>query len=216
MFKKGRKNEDEFPEKIEEFRSVRVYSNINGKEERYGYDYHRTPDGKEEYKEIGNIPDEFGTDIAERMRNLEKRFSVEIPIFDNTESLFNRMLSGFGSLFTHHPALAKPEITAPYEADETVSSKLQYDVQVDPKTNIAHIIIELPGFSKKDIKLRLTNKGLYLKAHNNRKDVEATIPLKNLSIRAETMKATMKNGILEVTAELNRNQPDEGKEIPIN
>jgi len=216
MFKKDKEKKDEFPGVFEEFRSVRVYSNINGKEERYGYEYRRTPDGKEEYREIGKIPEDFGNDIMERMENLERAFSIDIPILGAHDSIFNRMLSSFGNFFTPHPALATPELKPMTEQEETKDNNLQYDIQVDPKTKTAHIIIELPGFTKKDVKLKFTNKGLYLKAQNKRKGIEATIPLKDLDVIPETMKATMNNGILEVSAKVNEDNADEGKEIPVN
>ena len=52
--KEKSKDIDEFPKGFsEEFRSVRFYSNINGVEKEYGYDYNRDKEGKEEYREIG-------------------------------------------------------------------------------------------------------------------------------------------------------------------
>ena len=75
MNKKDKKDIDEFLKRIgEEFRTVRFYSNINGVEKEYGYDYKRDSEGEEEYREIGEIPDEFGKEFINRIHSLDKSF----------------------------------------------------------------------------------------------------------------------------------------------
>ena len=64
MKEKKEREKNEFPEGInEEFRSVRFYSNVDGVEKEYGYDYKRDAEGKEEYSELGEIPDEYGKEF---------------------------------------------------------------------------------------------------------------------------------------------------------
>ncbi|MCK5141425.1 MAG: hypothetical protein KAQ70_04465, partial [Candidatus Heimdallarchaeota archaeon] len=55
------KDRDIFRKKFnDEFRKVRFYTNINGVKKEYGYDYNRDSEGNENYREIGEIPEEFG------------------------------------------------------------------------------------------------------------------------------------------------------------
>ena len=92
---KENKEKDEFSEGFrEEFRTVRFYTNINGVEKEYGYDYKRDAKGEEEYSEIGEIPKELGEEFYNRIHNLERSFNGDKSFF--TQS-FERLLDIFPS-----------------------------------------------------------------------------------------------------------------------
>lgn len=208
----GKKDKDKMG--FEEFRSVRVYSNINGKENRFGYEYHRKPDGSEEYREIGKIPEEFGKDFVERMSSFERMLRSQFT-FDPFKSLMQMsdllpMLEGFTD------ETFKPQLLSTEPSNEHSSSKdaVDYELQLNKDNNTLIGIIELPGFERKDIKLRYRNNNLHITGSNKRRDIDITIPLDH-KIDPNSIEATLKNGILEVTMKVIKNNDDDEKEIPI-
>ncbi len=217
MFRRKKDNNDEdFPFNSKQFRSVRFYTNINGEEKQYGYDYTRDEDGKEEYKEIGD-PQSFDLqgEIRDRIMNFDKQFNDSsftnpfekiVQAFPNMNELFG-MLQGSRDV----PVLEHPK----KETSGIEQSDVPYDIQIDENNKEMFVIVELPGFKKKDLQLTLNTKGLRIKGSNMKKDVDTLIPL-NYNIDKEKVKATMKHGILEVKIQYKGKISDNGSEIPIN
>ncbi|MHA1685322.1 MAG: Hsp20 family protein [Candidatus Heimdallarchaeaceae archaeon] len=199
---------------FEEFRSVRVYSNINGKEKRFGYEYHRKPDGSEEYREIGKIPEEFGKDFVERMSSFERMLRSQFT-FDPFKSLMS-MSEIFPALEDFIDEPIRPQL-APINASNetnTHNDSVDYELQLNKENNTLIGIIEVPGFERKDIKLRYRNNNLHITGKNKRRELDITIPLDH-KIDPDTIEATLKNGILEVTMKIIAENDDDEKEIPI-
>ena len=205
----------------EEFRTVRFYSNIDGIEKEYGYDYNRDANGKENYREIGEIPEEFGKDFVDRILNLEKSFEWDNGFFSrsmerltNIFPSFERMFGEFGS-----PRLTsgKERERIPIEQESSGKYQVAYDMQVDKENSQMYLIVELPGFSKDQVKLKLIKNQLYLVAENDKKNIDTKIPIEYLVNKEEKIKATMKHGILEVKLKLlEKSNGEEAEDIPIN
>jgi HSP20 family molecular chaperone IbpA len=221
MNDKDKEDIDEFRKKFnKEFRSVRFYSNIDGVGKEYGYDYSRDSDGKEEYCEIGEIPEDFGKDFIDRLSNLDRSFDWNNGFFSKTlERLseifpsFNRMFGGF-----EEPKLLTGEVEQPTLAEEPVqqSYDVAYDLQVDKDNNELYLIIELPGFAKEHVSLKLKKNGLLLAADNGKRQLETRIPIENAIDRDQKISASMKHGILEVKLQLLDTENGDETNIPIN
>lgn len=211
MIKKWNKDKNE-NKGFEEFRSVRIYSNINGKENRYGYDYRRKPDGTEEYKEIGKIPEDFGKDFIERMTNFDKLFETHFS-FDPFKAL-KEMAETFPSL-TGFDARARLmlEGDTDTETSHSTDSNINYDFQYNKDTKTLIGVFEVPGYERKDIKLGYRNGALHIKGDNQRRTFDVMVPLE-YNIDPNSIKATLRNGILEVTMKVIDKDTDE-REIPI-
>ena len=219
MNKKDKKDKDEFSKDFsEEFRSVRFYSNINGVEKEYGYDYNRDKDGKEEYKEIGEIPDKYGKGFIDRISNLEKSFNWNDDIFNQSLKRFTDIFPSFSRLMgeIRTPSLISGEEKITEQKPEKQDYEVAYDLQVDKENNELYLIVELPGFSKEDVKLKLVKQKLHLIADNKKKQVETKIPIPHVIDENEQISASMKNGILEVKLKLLESKNGDGTEIPIN
>ncbi|MHA1304514.1 MAG: hypothetical protein ACTSPI_12525 [Candidatus Heimdallarchaeaceae archaeon] len=183
MFRKNKDRENGDPE-IREFRSVRIYSNFNGEERNYGYDYSRDKDGKEVYKEYGD-PSAFELegDIEQRIRSFERLF--DDSIFSFTTSTFSRILPSIDQFFGNNwfdfpfPQLTTGNTPQPNRLEEeaTANDHVSYDFQVEGDK--LFVIVELPGFSKKDVKIRLNKNNLHLDAENEKKQLKTIIPIEH-------------------------------------
>lgn len=220
MKKKKNIDSDGSPEGFyEESRSVRFYSNLNGGENEYGYDYKRSADGKEEFTEKGDIPADFGNDFNERVNNLDRQFSEFGNIFSKSISsvtgLFPSFAEFMGNMDLPRLFIGKEPILKPRSEDSSISD-IPYDIQLDDNKNELYVLVELPGFSREDVKIKLTKKGLYLTGANSSKQIETTIPLDNEIDTTRKISASLRNGILEVKLKLLDSQQDKGFNIPIN
>ena len=160
MKKKKNIDSDGSPEGFyEESRSVRFYSNLNGGENEYGYDYKRSADGKEEFTEIGDIPADFGNDLIERVNNFDRQFSEFGNIFaksiNSVTDLFPSFAKFMGNADLPRLLIGKEPILKPTREEPSVSD-IPYDIQRDDNKNELYVLVELPGFSKEDRKIKLT------------------------------------------------------------
>ena len=218
MNKKDKKDKIEFPKGFnEEFRTVRFYSNIDGVEKEYGYDYSRDKDGKEEYREIGEIPEKYGKEFFDRINNLDRSFSWDDDIFSRSVKRFADIFPSFSQLFgeTARPSLMKgpePVVEKPKEEQEY---QVAYDLQVDKNNSELYLIIELPGFSKEDVKIKLVKQKLHILADNKKKQIDTKIPIPHAIDTTEKISASMNHGILEVKLKLLESENGDGTEIPI-
>lgn len=220
MTKKKNIDRDGSPEGFhEEFKSVRFYSNLNGGENEYGYDYKRSADGKEEFTEIGDIPADFSNDFIERVNNFDRQFNEFGNIFaksiNSVTDLFPSFAKFMGNVDLPHLSIGKEPILNP-TSEEPSASDIPYDIQLDENKNELYVLVELPGFSKEDVKIKLTKKGLYLTGTNSSKQIETTIPLDNEIDTTRKISASLRNGVLEVKMKLLNSQHKEGFDISIN
>jgi len=220
MNKKDKKDNDVFPKGFnEEFRSVRFYSNINGVEKEYGYDYNRDNEGKEEYREIGEIPEEYGREFFDRISNLEKSFNWNEDIFSRSLKRFSDIFPSLGRLMGEtaqpRPSMMTGEHPIEQNKPDTQEYQVAYDLQVDKDANELYLIVELPGFSKEDVNLKLVKQKLHLLADNQKKQIETKIPIPHMIDLDSKIDASMKHGILEVKLKILKNGNGEGTNIPI-
>ena len=219
--KNNKKDIDEFLKDLnEEFRSVRFYSNIDGLEKEYGYDYKRDSEGKEEYREIGEIPEEFGKSFFDRINKLERTFDWDNDFFSKS---FKRFSNIFPSLDRIFGEVGKPKLLsgAQETRDEVIPEPSQdyevaYDLQVDKENNELYLIVELPGFAKDHVNLKLVKNGLLLAANNGKREIDTKIPISQVIDRDENISATMRHGILEVKLKLLDVENGDETDIPIN
>ncbi|MHA1203491.1 MAG: Hsp20 family protein [Candidatus Heimdallarchaeaceae archaeon] len=211
---------DERNPNFREFRSVRYYTNINGKENTYGYDYTLDENGKKIYKEYGD-PSMFNLseDIEERIKEFENMFSNELRVdrFGLLDSIFPKLSNMFEEHFSSLglPMASEPRSIEPLESDESSDNQeLSYDFQKEGDK--LYLIVELPGFGKEDLKLKLKDNKLYLVAKNNKKEISTVIDLKYKVNKKSKIDATMQNGILELQFELDKDEKnDDGLDITI-
>ncbi len=221
MNKKEKKDKDEIRKGFnEEFRSVRFYSNIDGVGKEYGYDYKRDSDGKEEYRELGEIPEEFGKEFIDRIQNLDRSFNWNNDFVSKSLERFSEIFPSFDRLFGgfDRPSLMAGredpvEILQP-EAKE--GYEVAYDLQVNKENNELYLIVELPGFAKEHVDLKLLRQDLQLIADNSKKQIDTKIPIKYAINKDEKISATMKHGILEVKLKLLDSTNGEETDISIN
>lgn len=219
MNKKDKNEEDEFPKGFsEEFRSVRFYSNFNGVEKEYGYDFNRDKEGKEEYREIGDIPEDYGKEFFDRIGNLEKSFNWNEDAFRQSLKRFASIFPSLGQLIgeVSQPVLISGDHKVTEKQTEKQDYETAYDLQVDKENNELYLIVEMPGFSKEDVELKLVKQQLFLSADNSKKQIDTKIPIPYRIDQDKEISASMKHGILEVKLKLLESENGNETDIPIN
>ncbi len=215
------KDRDIFRKKFNnEFRRVRFYTNINGVKREYGYDYNRDPEGKENYHEIGEIPEEFGAEYIERILNLSKSFDWDNNLFSRSFERFAELIPSLEKMFRVEMS---PQLTSGVEKKTRISNQetkkpnqVAYDLQVDKEKNQLYLIVELPGFTKEQVKMKLVKNHLELIAENGKKQIDTKIPIEQEIDRKQKIEATMRNGILEVKLKTVSEVNGDEKNISIN
>ncbi len=221
MNDKNEKDKDIFRKSFnEEFRKVRFFTNFNGTKKEYGYDYNRDSEGKENYREIGEIPEEFGTEYIERILNLNRSFDWDSDLFARSFERFAEILPSFEKMFR---GIITPQLTSGMEREATIPDQdvknrhqVTYDLQLDKDKNQLYLIVELPGFTKEQVKLKLVKNNLELIAENGRKQIDTRIPFEHEIDRKQKIEASMKNGILEVKLKIVSEVSDDENNISIN
>lgn len=221
MNNKNEKDKDKHQKKFnDEFRSVRFYTNINGVKKEYGYDYNRDSEGKENYREIGEIPKEFGTEHIERILNLSRSFDGYSNSFSHSFERFAEIFPIFEKIFSERMG---PQLTSGGGRKTTIPNheakdryQVAYDLQVDKEKNQLYLIVELPGFTKEQVKLKLVKNHLELIAENAKKQIDTKIPIEQEIDKKQKIEATMRNGILEVKLKTVSEVSGDEKNISIN
>jgi HSP20 family molecular chaperone IbpA len=203
-----------------EFRSVRFYTNFNGEKREYGYDYNRDSDGNENYREIGEIPEEIGADYIERILNLNRSLDGDTNPLLRSFERFAEIFPNFEKMFK---GLMTPQLTSggektPIKSDQEAKNQHQidYDLQFDKDKNQLYLIVELPGFTKEQVKLKLVKNHLELIAENGKKQIDTKIPILQEIDKKQKIEATMRNGILEIKLKIISEVSDGEKNISIN
>ena len=221
MNDKNEKDKDMFRKNFnEEFRKVRFFTNINGIKKEYGYDYNRDSEGKENYREIGEIPEEFGTEYIERILNLNGSFDWDSNLFSRSFERFAEIFPNFEKMFK---GIMTPQLNSGMERETTMpnqvvknQNQVVYDLQLDKEKNQLYLIVELPGFTKEQVKLKLVKNNLKIIAENSRKRIDTKIPFEQEIDKIQKINASMKNGILEVKLKIVCEVSDNENNISIN
>ncbi len=77
------------------------------------------------------------------------------------------------------------------------SRSIQVDTVVDEKNNEIKMVAEIPGVEKKDIDIVLEDEGVAISATRGETKYHTNVPLQH-DVNRDTIKATYKNGILEI------------------
>ena len=79
--------------------------------------------------------------------------------------------------------------------------EIQVDTIVDEKKSKVKMVAEIPGVEKKDIELSLNGQNVLIGATRGGTKYHAQVPVKQ-QINTDTIKATYRNGILEIVFDL--------------
>lgn len=88
------------------------------------------------------------------------------------------------------------------------------DTVVDEKDNLVRFVVEMPGVEKSDISVEVLNKQVKIDAEHGEKKYHTTVPIKN-KIDENSAKASYKNGILELTFNIQKEERPKGKKVEI-
>ncbi|MEM2906549.1 MAG: archaeal heat shock protein Hsp20 [Candidatus Odinarchaeota archaeon] len=88
-----------------------------------------------------------------------------------------------------------------------------HDTIIDEEKGTITITVEIPGVDKQDITVKVEGGKIVIKGATKGREFEKSIPL-NSEIDKDTIKATYKNGILEVSAKI-KAEDKESREIKV-
>jgi len=88
------------------------------------------------------------------------------------------------------------------------------DVVTNDKEQTLKVVAEMPGVQKEDIELQATENSLTIRAKNNDRNYETSVPLNN-EVDPSTAKASYRNGVLEVVLKLKEPLKPKGTNITV-
>jgi len=88
------------------------------------------------------------------------------------------------------------------------------DVVVNDKDMTLKVVAEMPGVQKENIELQATEDSLAIRAKNNDRNYETSVPL-NAKVDPNSAKATYRNGVLEVVLNLKEAPKPKGTNITV-
>lgn len=88
------------------------------------------------------------------------------------------------------------------------------DTSVDEKNNQLTITAEMPGVSKEDIKVNISDTYITIQAEKGDKKYHTDVPI-NLALEDVSAKAVYSNGILELKIKLKQAPKPKGKEVKV-
>lgn len=88
-------------------------------------------------------------------------------------------------------------------------------VDVDLEKQKVRVIVEIPGFTKKSIKITGTENRIQILARSETRSIETDIPI-NVKVDPKSSEATYKNGVLDITLKLVDAPKPNGVEIKVN
>ena len=86
------------------------------------------------------------------------------------------------------------------------------DTIVDEKEKVVKLVAEMPGVEKKDVKIVVDGKLVNIDVEHGEKKYHAKVPIKH-KVDEDSVKASYKNGILEITFKLQ--EKPEGKTVEV-
>ena len=103
---------------------------------------------------------------------------------------------------------AKPELSTSDTREPIV------DTIVDDKEKIVKLIAEMPGVEKKDVKIVVDGNLVNIDAEHGEKKYHVKVPIK-YKVDENSVKASYKNGILELTFKLKEPEKPKGKTVEV-
>ncbi len=88
------------------------------------------------------------------------------------------------------------------------------DVVTNDKDMTLKVVAEMPGVQKEDIQLQATEDSLTIKAKNNDRNYETSVPL-TTSVDQSSAKASYRNGVLEVVLKMKELPKPKGTDIKV-
>jgi len=88
------------------------------------------------------------------------------------------------------------------------------DTIVDEKDGLVKFVVEMPGVEKSDVNVEVVNKTVKIDAERDDKKYHTTVPIKN-KIDENSAKASYKNGILELTFNIQKEEKPKGKKVEV-
>jgi len=104
---------------------------------------------------------------------------------------------------------AKPELSPTLDTREPL-----VDTLVDDKEKLVRLIAEMPGVEKKDVKIVVDGKTVNIDAEHGDKKYHVKVPIKH-KVDENSVKASYKNGILEIIFKQLAEEKPKGKTVEV-
>ncbi len=88
------------------------------------------------------------------------------------------------------------------------------DIIVDEKEKVVKLVAEMPGVEKTDVKVVVENKIVDLSAEHDEKKYHVKVPVKQ-KVDENSVKASYKNGILQIVFKLIEEKKPKGKTVEV-
>ncbi|HET6517364.1 MAG TPA: archaeal heat shock protein Hsp20 [Nitrosopumilaceae archaeon] len=88
------------------------------------------------------------------------------------------------------------------------------DTIVDEKEKVVKLVAEMPGVEKQDVKIVVDGKLVNIDAEHGEKKYHAKVPIK-YKVDENSVKASYKNGILEILFKLQEEEKPKGKTVEV-
>lgn len=88
------------------------------------------------------------------------------------------------------------------------------DTIVDEKEKVVKLVAEMPGVEKQDVKVTVDGKLVNIDAEHGEKKYHAKVPIK-YKVDENSVKASYKNGILEILFKLKEEEKPKGKTVEV-
>ncbi len=88
------------------------------------------------------------------------------------------------------------------------------DIIVDEKEKVVKLIAEMPGVEKSDVKIVVENKTVELSAEHGEKKYHAKVPVQH-KVDENSVKASYKNGVLQIVFKLIEEEKPKGKTVEV-
>ncbi|MBT8242317.1 MAG: Hsp20/alpha crystallin family protein [Nitrosopumilus sp.] len=88
------------------------------------------------------------------------------------------------------------------------------DTIVDEKEKVLKLIAEMPGVEKSDVKIVVENKTVDLSAEHGDKKYHAKVPVQH-KVDEDSVKASYKNGVLQIIFKLVEEEKPKGKTVEV-
>ena len=88
------------------------------------------------------------------------------------------------------------------------------DTIVDEKEKVVKLIVEMPGVEKTDVKIVVENKTVDLSAERDGKKYHTKVPIQH-KVDENSVKASYKNGVLQIVLKLIEEEKPKGKTVEV-
>ncbi len=166
-------------------------------------------------KSIWDIFDEFFREMEEEMRDFMERFERGFEIERGEERVFGPYVYGFSITIgpDGRPVIREFGNVRRIKGRPRISEEREPLVDVLEEKKTITVVAEMPGVDKDNIKIRVRDKTLIINAVGPDRKYYKEIPLP-AKVRAESAKASYRNGVLEVKLE-KEEEEEKGYEIKV-